>query len=360
LSFCLNVFYIGKEIFMHDEERRKEKSIRLTLLLLVIVVLLALVLSACGDGDAPDQTGPTEALAASLHGNTYDLGKGPNTWCSRCHSPLNWDPASFPGISPNCIACKFPFDPAVREVESMDFVEEADWANITCENCHELEDGISNGEMAWLDVSTMTYVDVNTSTELCEMCHNNAPTFMGGGEVAQAGASHKIEILGTAHSLVGYSLGDRPRYCADCHDPHSTEPAMCEDCHDVASSDTHILGKNFHLGFVTCMACHDSSGADVGPHPDEDNDFWVTSVTSMGRGGPSTDVVVSHSITRAVSCDRCHSEGNKNGLTEYTAEGEIPTVAICKDGVDVTVEKPDLGEEGEVDVDYTLGACPEE
>src|SRR5512139_3462523 len=28
------------------------------------------------------------------HGNTYGLDKGPNTYCSRCHSPQNWDPAS--------------------------------------------------------------------------------------------------------------------------------------------------------------------------------------------------------------------------------------------------------------------------
>ena len=243
----------------------------------------------------------------------------------------------------------------------MDFVPEEEWVNITCENCHELENEVSTGEFAWLDVQTMTYQEVNTSTELCEMCHNDAPSFKGGGTEAQPGASHKIAVLGSAHSQVGYIQDGRPQYCADCHDPHNLEPKTCEACHDVASIDTHILGKNFHLGFVTCMACHDASDLDVGPHPDEDNDMWVTSETTFGRGGPSTSVVISHSIQREVLCDRCHFEGNRNGLTEYTAEGEIPEVDICKDGEILSVPKPDLDEYGELGVDYTIGgACPPE
>ena len=56
----------------------------------------------------PDQSMQLAAWEESPHGNTYDLGKGPNTYCSRCHSPQNWDPASRPGPPPNCITCKFP------------------------------------------------------------------------------------------------------------------------------------------------------------------------------------------------------------------------------------------------------------
>ena len=127
----------------------------------------------------------------------------------------------------------------------------------------------------------------------------------------------------------------------------------------MASIDTHILGNNStHLESVSCMACHDSSGKDVSPHPDEDNDMWVTSETTFGRGGPSTDVVVSHSITRAVLCDRCHFEGNKFGLTEYTETGEIPEVDICQAGENLTVLKPDLGDYGVLGEDYTMGDCP--
>jgi len=83
------------------------------------LLILALLLSACQTAEPevvieevtrivevekePSQNTPTplpeqsDILAAwtgSPHGNTYDLGKGPNTYCSRCHSPQNWDPAS--------------------------------------------------------------------------------------------------------------------------------------------------------------------------------------------------------------------------------------------------------------------------
>ena len=57
---------------------------------------------------------------------------------------------------------------------------------------------------------------------------------------------------------------------------------------------------------VTCLVCHDASGADVGPHPDEDNDLWVTTLTEAGRAGLTTTAIVSHSIVYEVSCDRCH------------------------------------------------------
>jgi hypothetical protein len=56
---------------------------------------------------------------------------------------------------------------------------------------------------------------------------------------------------------------------------------------------------------VTCMGCHDASCLDVGPHPDEDmGGIWVTQETTVGRGGPSTDLVLSHSIVFEVACDQ--------------------------------------------------------
>ena len=78
------------------------------------------------------------------------------------------------------------------------------------------------------------------------------------------------------------------------------------------------------MGYETCMACHDASGAEVGPHPADDNDQWVTLLTEEGRRGPTTSAIISHSIVYEVSCDRCHYADNPNGLTHYTADGEIP------------------------------------
>jgi hypothetical protein len=78
---------------------------------------------------------------------------------------------------------------------------------------------------------------------------------------------------------------------------------------------------------VTCMACHDALGLDVGPHPDEEmGGIWVTQETTPGRGDapPTITVLVSHSPQKDVACDRCHYEGNPAELTVLTATGEIP------------------------------------
>ena len=79
---------------------------------------------------------------------------------------------------------------------------------------------------------------------------------------------------------------------------------------------------------VSCIACHDASGADVGPHPsDPENEQWTTQLTEMGRSGPTTSAIISHSIQHEVLCDRCHFDGNTWELPVLTADGEIPEPA---------------------------------
>jgi len=75
------------------------------------------------------------------------------------------------------------------------------------------------------------------------------------------------------------------------------------------------------------MACHDASGAEVGPDPADENGIWTTLLTEIGRSGPTTEAIVSHSIVYEVSCDRCHSEGNAYDLTVREADGSIPEPA---------------------------------
>ena len=264
----------------------------------------------------PDQAVQIAAWEASPHGNTYDLGKGPNTYCSRCHSPQNWDPASKPGPPPNCITCKMPTDEEVRESPFMDFVAEEDWAGINCETCHIMENGVAMEGIAWLNPLTMEHEEVSTPNELCTNCHLEAPT-----------VDHEIYLGGSAHKNWAGNLTEdrRPEYCSECHDPHTQQPKQCEDCHEIDPA-THAKGRYALMqDVVTCMACHDALGLDVGPHPDEAmGGIWVTQETTMGRAGPTTDFVLSHSPQLEVSCDRCHYEENPYDLTVYTADGEVP------------------------------------
>lgn len=272
----------------------------------------------------PDQSAIQAAWAGSPHGNTYGEGKGPNTWCSRCHSPQNWDPASYIGPPPSCFSCKFPTDPEMRHAEGNPFIPEEDWVGIPCETCHQMDNGVATAGIAWLNPVKMEYEPVNTSNELCEKCH---VTTTGTGNPPRSAVSHEIVLGGPAHLNYAGFIDDTkpPQYCTDCHDPHTQQPLQCTSCHTIDEA-THAKGKYAAMAeVVTCMACHDASGADVGPHPDETmGGIWTTTLTEVGRGGPTTSAIISHSIQWAVACDRCHFEGNLHSLTVYTATGEIP------------------------------------
>lgn len=279
--------------------------------------------------EVPDQSAFVADWENGPHADNYDLGKGPNTYCSRCHSPQNWDPASTVDRPPNCVTCKFPTDEEVRMASTMDFVEEADWVGITCETCHHVENDVVQEGLAWLNTVTGEQETVNTPNELCGKCHADT---QGVAATGGRGVTHAIDLGGSAHlNWAGeWPQVDRPQYCSDCHNPHSTEPAQCVDCHeDVTTSDEHMKGLNdVMLDDVTCMACHDASGMEVGPHPEEEmGGVFVTLVSEMSRSGEmNTEYVKSHSIQWEVSCDRCHFEGNPWELTVLTAEGTPPEV----------------------------------
>ncbi len=260
----------------------------------------------------------------SPHGNTYDLGKGPNTYCSRCHSPQNWDPASSVDKAPNCVTCKFATDPKLREATTMAFVEEKDWKGIGCDTCHVTKDGQTTTEIAWLNPIKKAYEPVATVNQLCTKCH---ATTQGVSASGGRGVDHGIVLGGSAHLNWAGALPqvDRPDQCTDCHDPHSTQPKQCTDCHgDVLTSDKHMNGTNGQHKNVSCMACHDASGSQVGPD-EAQNGLWVTILVAADRSGKETKTtVVSHSIKWQVACDRCHFKDNPNGLTVLDATGKPP------------------------------------
>lgn len=352
------------------------------IMLLCFTILLALSLGACATATTeapeippteipptevpptpeptplPDQSAFHAAVDANTH-NQYSIEHGPNTWCTRCHSPQNWDPEAFRGPPPACFTCKFPQEEEMRVAEGNPFVPEEEWVGIPCMTCHVVDENGIAGELAWYNPVKEDWQEVNTPTEVCEKCHVTTT-----GNAFGSAVDHQITFGGSAHLNYGGFLGEvpPPTYCSDCHDPHSLEPKQCEDCHtEVSSSDTHMKGYNaIMLDDLTCMACHDASGADVGPPPDDPEGKWVTQLTTFGRGGPSTDVVISHSVVYTVACDRCHSKENRFGLSTLDAGGDPAMETICLDGETTSVVYDDLGDYGEVDVDYTLGECPTE
>jgi hypothetical protein len=309
------------------------------------VIIFALLLYACAPAATPeptptpipptatpipipDQSAIIAAWEEGPHSADYDLGKGPNTMCTRCHSPQNWIPGSKASAPPNCVTCKFPFDKELRIAPSfaeggMDLVTEDQWVGIPCAQCHEVDtNGTASAEIAWLAPISLTYEKLNTPNELCTKCHANP----AGAKVSSAGlsANHEIILGGSAHmNYAGeWPQADRPQYCTDCHNPHSGALTQCVDCHtDTATAHTRVAAM---MDTVTCMACHDASRAAVGRAVE--GGLFTTILTTPGRGGaPATTAeIVSHSIVYMVSCNRCHFEGNTWGLTVLTAAGAVP------------------------------------
>ena len=297
----------------------------LKLILCAVVVLgVALALNNAAQAQGPDDMKPIADFpdqmgewAASAHGNTYDLGKGPNTYCSRCHSPQNWDPAARPSAPPNCVTCKFPQDPELRIAPTMDFVEEADWVGIACSTCHVVEgDLIQTASNAWLNPIAGEYEPVATANELCSKCHTNST---GVSETGGRGVDHEVILGGSAHRNWAATIGmRRPDRCTDCHNPHTQQPAACTDCHtDIAEIEVHQT----HAAAVSCVACHDASGAQVGS-VEAMGGVWTTVLSEMSRSGEmTTKPIITHSLQWQVACDRCHFPDNPAGLTVRDANG---------------------------------------
>jgi len=295
--------------------------------LFLLVVLVASLLSACGSSESPPvddgststqevQSPSTEEISddnegsaggtsepepvdipaaweASPHANSYVLlDSGHNMTCARCHAPVNWIP-SIEDIPDSCLSCKFEIDPPPPKVT------EDEWEHIPCKYCHEVDNkGNVNPEVAWLEIAQIgSYADVESNTELCLKCHNEAEL-----------PDHAVALVGGAHA--DYE-------CTDCHDAHNTT-ASCtaSGCHeDVVDPATPIPGHDADHENVACVACHDADGMEVGL--DEESGMWTTFAVVVSVDGVESLVpFTSHNTVLEASCDRCHFSGNPWGLSE--------------------------------------------
>lgn len=229
-----------------------------------------------------------EDFQVSGHAAGYDLGKGPNTFCAHCHSPLDWDPMAHPDPPPNCVSCKFEFEDEARIAVSNPLIPEADWHGITCAVCHVGEDEQVNPELAWFDAEVDGYETVANPGELCEKCHRDTETLR-----------HQRDLTGVHADF----------QCTQCHQAHSVR-ASCSDCHTL---DQDHLGTDIAHAYIDCTACHDASGMQVGPR--EDGLVWTSFRTVALLGRESSEPYQSHSLQRMVDCTRCHFPDNPWDLT---------------------------------------------
>ena len=188
---------------------------------------------------------------------------------------------------------------------------------VNCDICHRSENGIMTNEVVWLNQNSGQYETVNDYSDLCSNCHEGYD---------HAESAHKNFT------------------CLECHDHHSAG-AACLDCHKqvkeaslqvpatpisdhTTGTDTLCNGSGCHSMAtqvaegpfsihgaqhtkVTCAACHDAEGLQVGPL--QDGTVWVSWSSSWLNNNPAAPFN-SHNLQYQVDCKRCHYENNPWGL----------------------------------------------
>lgn len=334
-------------------------KIPLTIVLIFSIIVLA---AACQtdseETNSDNQSGENQAIPTSaessvqasywkdwensIHANTYALEKGPNTYCAKCHSPFNWDPAAVIDSPPNCVSCKFAFEPEMRQAVGNPAVSEEEWQHIGCAMCHRMENGVAEPKPVWFDARTGFYETISSSTELCSKCHLDNETLRHARHLGEyAHRDFNCTDCHDAHSLsAGCSDGGchtniyfphpgiRSEHrvqtdaseCSECHnsvaDIHMNileeTPVNCMDCHGNIIgghvSRAMVLGHGEAHEKVSCVACHDAAGFDV--NSTEEDGEWIPyrTVQLLGRG--STEPYQSHNIQLEVDCTRCHYSEN--------------------------------------------------
>jgi len=220
---------------------------------------------------------PLDRWVAGPHSDSYVVAAdGTNSTCNQCHDPVNYVP-SMEDMPASCTVCKFTVKPPPP------LVEPADAHQIDCKVCHRVDQsGTVLAGVSWLEVAAIEqYADVESVSELCQRCHTGADV-----------PGHADVHVSGAHADLG---------CADCHDAHSVA-ASCtaSGCHETLEQ---IPGHDADHANVHCVACHDTSGMEVGAD-EARGGLWVT----FAGEGDDAFPHISHALGREASCDRCHVE----------------------------------------------------
>lgn len=317
-----------------------------TKLIWLIFVLIGYVLCSCSAGaesvestPSPQATGTATPGFSKLqelraiwrrgsHSKISFESEYAQPYCAKCHSPQDWDPKANPGETPGCAEAIVKPQHGATGGGDAQLNSTATWHAVECKTCHLIgRDGDPLRGIIWWNQETGKAETISESIDLCTKCHTKT-----------SDVDNSVDL--------GNDEFHTTLSCVACHDPHSTT-ASCTNtgCHpnveehltiitDLAIEPNHETappggcsggtschmqstqvaeqGLLPHIGvyhtYLTCAACHDGAGMEVGP---VDGSFmWTTFQTVEWNGLTAKRPKYSHVITTEVDCARCHFEGN--------------------------------------------------
>jgi hypothetical protein len=220
----------------------------------------------------------------SAHSDTFDDGMGANTTCAKCKSPSNYDPSQNVAaqFALDCASCKrVPGQPR-PELTGGEPVSQANWRDISCEICHKPAGSSYDVNVSFWDQSSGTYLEIESTTQLCAHCHEG---------------QHGFEVVEEQNQ----SQVHKGLLCTDCHGSHG-ERSACTDCHDPSAG----AGAPEHARHtdVNCTACHDAGGLSIWydnvPNSIHLNQYITRRFAHTLTSWPS------HNLSKSVNCLRCH------------------------------------------------------
>lgn len=245
-----------------------------------------------------------------------------NASCAKCHSPNEWDRGMGSEKASDCAAALLGAD----SITTGPAIDTAHWNAVDCRICHRaLGDGQFSAEVVFWNQEIGQYEQVLDHNELCRKCHNQAESM-----------DNSIDLGAINHKNM---------QCTDCHEPHrGTASCVNSGCHNNLQAELEIIDQFYtpphhesasphdcgggqchvaatqvaqtettpHIGIehrsLSCSACHDASGMQVGPI--DDNMRWDTWQQVTWNGIEGGSMKSSHNLQKEVDCARCHYEGN--------------------------------------------------
>lgn len=139
--------------------------------------------------------------------------------------------------------------------------------NTQCTDCHSAPNRVMtfpNGETASITVDPEVYAQGVHANLACQVCHTNIAGFPHPERTADSAREYTLqykdtcaqchteqmeEVEGSAHHALALAGNPDTPSCADCHDPHATEPIAKDENGEPAPSENQKIAN-------ICAKCH--------------------------------------------------------------------------------------------------------